>query len=501
MRGTEIMTPTSRELESNLILGIIERSKLDLMSANSEKDITKEHLLNLGYTISEGQKRLVVDSKEDERYVLKMAFDMRAVRDNMNELVITSYIREIVNGLSSLDPKHPKYVEPDTAQLFPESNLISSTPMVIKQERVMRWDETPEFRQFLLDNAGKYRNEQEARLAFVNSKPRLVKDIDYIQLTLTECVAGDVTIFQESENFGFKRINGELRLVILDLGSIVPLIRKNNNREVIYPKCRGCGHNMVYSPILLRDQPSLENIFNFSEFFEGSYTCTNPNCAVHSSNKQRSHELTINERDIKIYDEYTLENNSYLRQIYAFYCFYYIPEEEYYKITNINDYHNSLTNHTGIRLNTSNGNEEATLIRMYQNFKLFQASSDYITYNNELMALINNYETFIVNSFNEVPEYKDPSNLHHFESFITNVSNIVEKNSQNPNISPTAFYLSAMLYLQILEHVSNQRISFVHLASINESYGDLKVVYDTLSNISTNDNTLLATSISNVINM
>ncbi|MGL5315689.1 MAG: hypothetical protein ACRC92_20710 [Peptostreptococcaceae bacterium] len=280
---------------------------------------------SLRVSVYEGQKRTTIDDPTDANFVIKIASSQFGIIDNSLEVTNT-------NILSSL--RQNNSISDDDLLLFAKAYLIDEDPFIIKQEKITRIIDCPEFQTWSKDpkTLAMYPNDgiTELMTTWVLTSGlfnhQLVKDHNRIQEILSTFFnPSDATVGESVANLGVRRdAGGALRLVLFDMGSIIVKVE-----GVPVPCTCGIGH-LVYVPIMLSPENMTKQ--NIKEIMysggSGFYGCVNnPGCQnTITANTYRSRN--IDTKDSVVFERFlnttVLTNKIYIDML-AMNANYFMP--------------------------------------------------------------------------------------------------------------------------------------------------------------------------------
>lgn len=317
---------------NNAIFNVVKTS----LVASTNNNYLVRSIKGLNLPCFTGQKRVVT---EEEGKIYKMVYNIEGLNDNINSLLVSRKLEALAKSNA---------ITADSFGLFVIMNMVNNDPFIITGEAIERITETVAFQTYKQNNANvpdlvDDTNNQLA-LRYVLQDPVLNRDKTMITAILSKYfVASDLSI----ENFGIK--HG--RLVLLDMGSILPLYPK------FAPLCE-CGrekHLIVYSI----DYRSPDEV-NDGCMYTTRYGCSNENCShyekgsLHSNTIVSSDNVTFNTYMSKV----QLGSKEYLAERFV-YAYTFIPTNQL--VNSFADFRNAVTTSLGSAIPND------TLMKVYRN--------------------------------------------------------------------------------------------------------------------------------------
>ena len=216
-------------------------------------------------------------------------------KDNLREAFAPEFIHTEAN-----------YVNPNDndaqvlKSLIPLGRIYDyPTGNVIVQEKIIPIEQDDEVIALINSNPGLYGNDVgSAVLKVITSSEKWMKQMYHLMKALDKYfVIADLNILYSRFNFGFKYVNGEKYLTVLDLGYVLP-----RYFEDMMPKCPSCGEPLHYVNIA-------EEFFNADDARKerlkmmlnmgGLYSCKNLEC---DHNGKGGDPFLV--EDMKVFEEY-----------------------------------------------------------------------------------------------------------------------------------------------------------------------------------------------------
>jgi len=326
--------------------------------------------------VRSGQKRLIVSSDMDSSQIWKIPYIPQGIYDNCNEVVISNLFNEL---------RANNIITDDDLLLFPESNMILGDIFIIEQEKCIVWDEFPDWIKFYNDQVNLYPGvgKKELQLLFVSSIERLRRDHNRIQqIVKNELVACDISLAEEPENYAFRIVNNEARLVLIDYGSAYPIFKDASGKK-IYPTC-SCGSELHYMGYQLIDAKWDINqvAFNGSSIGNGGlHGCINQSCGNYHKNIYNNGISSDQVKDTFVYaDNYGVVMYDHINYAYMTNCNWFIPAQ---RCGTYNEYKNQVIASTpGYVVN------EDEIFSMYINYAMHETSR--VFYLDDVETLLKN---------------------------------------------------------------------------------------------------------------
>ncbi len=302
----------SRRSDNNVIAELLALKPLAFGSGVDKIDLVN-WLNDNADNVRSGQKRIVIDNPENSKEVIKISYSMDGLYDNMNEVICYNTL---------LDMEYNGEITKDDLKLFSNATLLNDDPMLIVETAFETYRECEEFDKWLEDNRDDYRDMKKADLwaIFISTDEVLRDDYNRIQQILRKFIPSDATLTLEPDNYGIWHEGNRIRLVLYDMGSIVPIVGKNR------PKCPNCGSDLTYVGIKIERKLSLEA----AERLEGIYGCENEGCSFYSQKVYKLNRGIGKIRDSRVYAEYVDYNQRDLDDLYALDCNWFVPEYRIY---------------------------------------------------------------------------------------------------------------------------------------------------------------------------
>lgn len=273
-------------------------------------------LQNQGITdIGGGQKRLVV--KDGMNHVYKIAWDLRGVEDNMNEVATSARLKQLVN-----EGKIPA----SDLQHFALAEMVDGDPFIIRQELAIRFSEFDQFLRYF-NTQDKQRPIAHIMSEYISATDVYREQANRISKILSDYfIAADVTITQEPENYGFNPRSNALYL--FDLGSVVPILRDSYGNEVERPTCPKCKQkSLIYIPYIMKANMKHDTLTELN----GQYGCANPNCSDTIAGKVLNLDGSVHTatEDHTIVQNYILEHPIEFNIMHLIYCYEWKPQQSW----------------------------------------------------------------------------------------------------------------------------------------------------------------------------
>lgn len=302
----------------NLINALKEYKFSAFLNNPANKGIIKGFLRDtLKLCTYEGQKRVVVDHPEDQSKVLKIGCTEDGIWDNAAENIMYNTIKRY--HMNNIPIGQNDFITQQDMLLFPETQLLENDPFILVSEKVYTSETLPEYKE--------WKETQGRNLYASNSftdgylwtafllhykdpltgRNILKEDLDRAFKILSNISIHSDLGYESPFNKGVRKVGSTLRVVILDMGSCLPIID-----NVQRPKCTACADNSgLLSYVSFVDlDPSKLDIIEISNL-KGFYGCSNPSCqhnhaAVYNSFRQKGgipNELL----DVNVYNNFLMD--------------------------------------------------------------------------------------------------------------------------------------------------------------------------------------------------
>lgn len=318
--------------------------------------------------IYQGQKRIVIkDTSSNEPMVYKIAYSTQGIEDN---------IFEVAFGIRLTQMLQSNKLSQDQFNRFGIARLVNNDPFMVSMKAVTPLNKDSDFEKWYETEGRRNYPDYEKNktiLIWLSRNKQLSLDYNAIQVLISELGVGSDSTMNEPLNFGTVYENGRKRLVIIDLGSVIPILT-NKNRDSIRPKCPICGHDMRYIPIKISQAVAPEDV----DSFEGRYGCNTPNCDHYYQNVADKQILNIDQRDSVVFSEYISTYRDYIRIMKAVYGKYYLP---YRRVTGFNAYRNALSDELGRKFSLDDA-------RIYYNNYQFKMVGDLVKLYPEINQIV-----------------------------------------------------------------------------------------------------------------
>lgn len=346
----------------NNVLAGLSKFQIDMYASREDTDFMMLNYIqnNLKLNVQSGQKRLVVDSTENDTKVWKIATSYQALKDNIHEALISA----------SLDSKVKEgKVTPEERQLFVSVRIRDWNPFIIEADKGIRFTDCPEFTTWC-NEVGLRRhpdfNDAQLFKIWISSVESLRNDFNTIQKRLKEYVASD-SAMKEPANFCIWYDNNKnLRLKLIDMGSILPIFIDGKSGRVIRPKCPSCGSEMEYVNVEIQGE-----ITGDTEL-EGFYGCYNAQCQFAYQTVATSMLIREENSDLMVYKRYwTQDAREQVRFIYVIFGCQYQPVRV---CETQSDYNNEIYMNFGEKV--YQGLKSEQLNAMYKNYTLYMIAEN-----------------------------------------------------------------------------------------------------------------------------
>lgn len=288
-------------------------------------------------SIFQGQKRIVVrdDSNVGSPVVYKIAYSTQGIEDNIYEVSFGARLSSLLQN---------NKITPDQFNRFGIAKLVSDDPFIIKMRAVTPINKDADFLSWY-DREGKHQypnfEKNKTIIIWLSKNKTLISDYNTIQSIISTYGIGSDSTMNEPLNFGTVYENGVKRLVIIDLGSVIPIL-SNKDREAIRPVCPSCGRPMRYIALNITGPVSPDDV----DSFDGRYGCNTPSCPNFHETVAKSQLLNIDQRDSVVFSEYVTRYRNYIRILKAVYGRFYLPLD---RVIGFTAYQNALASELGRR--------------------------------------------------------------------------------------------------------------------------------------------------------
>lgn len=312
--------------------------------------------------IAQGQKRIVFAYDDDaNKTVYKIAYSTQGIDDNIYEVLCGNWLMGLRQNGKITD---------DQFKRFGIATLYNNDPFIVKMPFIVPLNKDAEFNNWYESyGRSKYAGleKNSTILLWLSTQSQLREDYNTIQAVLSAFFVPSDASMNEPLNFGIKMENGKRRLVLLDLGSIVPIVASSNGRSSL-PIC-SCGHPMKYLARGINGPIGIDSLADFA----GRYGCKNHSC---QNNMSLVDELpSMDVKDSVVFTEYVHTHRAIINVYKALYGKYFTPNQ---RVFNINEYKNALRQSIGNNIPKDN-----VIKSMYKNF-LFKMSGALISRTPEL---------------------------------------------------------------------------------------------------------------------
>lgn len=339
-----------RRTDNNLISEILALKPIAFGSGADKIDLI-DWLKDVADNVRSGQKRIVIDNPENKDEIIKISYTLEGLYDNMNEVICYNTL---------LDMEYDGEISKDDLKMFADAKLLNNDPMIIVETAYTTYRDCKEFENWLETNRDDYRDMKKADLwaVFISTDEVLRSDYNRIQKILRKFIPSDATLTLEPDNYGIWYEANRPRLILYDMGSIVPIIGHEK------PRCPNCGGDLTYVDVELKGKLSL----TAAETLEGIYGCATPGCTYEKTNVRKLSRGVGKVRDSRIYAEYCDRNQRSLDDIYAKECNFFLPEYRIYSYEKfVREFENTLRTKK----------KESEYIIMYHNYLCYEIGGVY----------------------------------------------------------------------------------------------------------------------------
>lgn len=398
--------------------------KVDVYSDNTSRETLTDFLRDQEKIVYQGQKRIVVIDKVDrESTVLKIAYSIQGLRDNIQECICSQFL---------VDLNREGKISDDELNRFGLAQPIDHDPFIIKMAPGTTIDNDKEFNEWYENNKYKIGTDitkVRAIPLWLKEQPTLAEDFTKIQeIAANYLIASDISLNEplnyviDIEGDGYNR---RKRLRLIDLGSCLPIFESEDGDS--RPRCPYCDSGkLVYIPFNLRDSRSIDT--KDVELLEGKYGCSSKRCSRYYKDEEVASMVSdVTNKDFVIFSDYIRSQRPYIRVFEAIIGGFFVPDRV---VTTLREYWDELKYTIGLDTKPS----DSELRAMYDNY-LSKLIGDMLIRNQEI------FDVEVIDKYNEVRTLDD---------YAGDVLDILYDNGEISSIDNVTKRLVCMSYLKKL---------------------------------------------------